>query len=160
MLDKESLKKVSKSFDENEISLVLLKKKEHEDVMDVFSTIAKKSGVMCYITSRKESEIRGKFDEKGIDSSKIGIKKMPKNSQEIKAAAKECATQGVELVFFDNPKVFGLKNRKGEITKIVHNIISQMRILGVKGVFIIFEENMDKELLNDICMFIDKVIEI
>lgn len=64
-----------------------------------------------------------------------------------------------EIIFFDTISTLMVYQDIGTVIKFVHNLITKIRVLGKKLVFLAFKEDSE-ELIKDLNMFVDKVIEL
>lgn len=64
-----------------------------------------------------------------------------------------------------DPKVSVMMLRKATLddinfVKYVHNVISQVRLAGLKGLFLCLKEDLNEEVKEDLKMFVDKLKEV
>jgi len=64
-----------------------------------------------------------------------------------------------------DPKVSVMMLRKAtlddtDFVRYVHNVISQVRLAGLKGLFLCLKEDLNEEVKEDLKMFVDKVKEV
>jgi hypothetical protein len=64
-----------------------------------------------------------------------------------------------------DPKVSVMMLRKATLDdisfiKYVHNVISQVRLAGLKGLFLCLKEDLNEQLMEDLKMFVDELKEV
>ncbi len=66
---------------------------------------------------------------------------------------------GCELVFFDTISLLAVYQEVSTVIKFVHNLITKIRVLNKKAVFLALKEDSET-LIKDLNMFVDKIIEL
>jgi hypothetical protein len=64
-----------------------------------------------------------------------------------------------EIVFLDTVSTLAVYQDAGSVTKFVHNLVTKVRVLNKKAVFLAVKEDSET-LIKDLNMFVDKIVEL
>ncbi|MCK4336166.1 MAG: hypothetical protein KAW40_05595, partial [Candidatus Aenigmarchaeota archaeon] len=85
----------------------------------------------------------------------------PKALTEINIVMKKVLNAGkIDSTIFDSLSTLLVYEGSHAVVRFSHSIISMFRTLGSKGILISLREDMQNELINDLNMFVDKVVEL
>lgn len=152
-----------------------------ERVKEIAKIVSKLSERVCYVTLNKPYKTLLKdFEKSKIDSNKFFFidcvtKKVkneeasgqvvyvssPKALTEINIVMKKVLNAGkIDSTIFDSLSTLLVYEGSHAVVRFSHSIISMFRTLGSKGILISLREDMQNELINDLNMFVDKVVEL
>jgi hypothetical protein len=84
----------------------------------------------------------------------------PKTLVDISVAiSKMIEEKGKVTVLFDSLSSLMVYHDSLTLTKFLHNIITKIRVMNAKIVFMVLKKDTDSELVKDLCMFVDMVID-
>lgn len=147
---------------------------------EIAKIVSKLSERLCYVTLNKPYKTLLKdFKKNRIDSSKFFFvdcvtKKVkeeeakeqvvyvssPKALTEINIVMKKVMSTGkINSTIFDSLSTLLVYEESHAVVRFAHSIISMFRTLGSKGILISLKEDLHSELINDLNMFVDKVVE-
>ncbi len=152
-----------------------------ERMKEIAKIVSKLSERVCYVTLNKPYKTLLKdFEKNRIDSNKFFFvdcvtKKVkdeeaseqvvyvssPKALTEINIVMKKVLNAGkIDSTIFDSLSTLLVYEGSHAVVRFSHSIISMFRTLGSKGILISLREDMQNELINDLNMFVDKVVEL
>ena len=164
-----------KSFDEKyyegDIVIVLFAPEKYNESLKTALDFLKKSNrKICYVSLNKpftNIEGYGKGNLMIIDCVTASVKKpqshenvefvsSPKALTEMSIAIKKAIEKGYDFLFFDSVSTLLLYNDKFTTLKFIHSIISMLRTMNCKGMFVILEDS-DNDFIKDLSMFADNI---
>jgi hypothetical protein len=172
------LDKIEKQLRENEIAIIVMPKTNYsENIMKLIKTISKISNSICYVSANKpEKTLIKMLNENDIDPKKFLIidcisereehkkdksifVKSPTNLTGVNLAIKEAIDLGIDSVFIDAISTFMIYEQGVIVVRFAHNIITKLREIEKKCIFIVMKEDINRALLDDLDMFVDVVCD-
>jgi hypothetical protein len=74
--------------------------------------------------------------------------------------SKAISEQHCDITLFDTLSALLVYENAHQILQFTHNLITKLRILAGRAVFIALEDDLNTELIKDLYMFVDKVIDL
>ncbi|MEM0360704.1 MAG: ATPase domain-containing protein [Candidatus Diapherotrites archaeon] len=174
------------SLEEDQIVLIVVKATDYLKVnLEILSYLVKKKSNECvYVTlNRPYENLVALFEKNGIDPKKfyfidtisattgaktseranVSFIASPHGLTEISISLNKAidALKGEnKFLFFDSISTLLVYNQAGTVTKFAHFLIGKMRTLRLKGIFISLEKETEEHLINQMCQFVDKVINL
>jgi KaiC/GvpD/RAD55 family RecA-like ATPase len=65
-----------------------------------------------------------------------------------------------KFLVFDSPSTLLLYNDAASVFRFLHNITKRLRESKVRGIFLVLEQESDKNSVDQLCLFSDKIINI
>ncbi len=171
-----------KQLQDNGIVLLILPKAEYsENLMTILKIVVKQNKSICYVSANKpEKTITKLFNENDIDRKKFLIIdcitgqvgkeegkegatifiKSPADLTELILAVIGAINFGLEIVFIDSLSTFLVYRNETTVVKFTHNLISKLRSLDKRGIFVILKDDVGTALIGDLGMFVDRVIDV
>ncbi|MBU0456946.1 MAG: ATPase domain-containing protein [Nanoarchaeota archaeon] len=159
-------------------------KKYHETNLKIIKYLTKKESTPgVYVTlNRPFNTVKKQLKEKGVDTSLIifidAITKVagatkktkeclflgsPENLSDISFSMDQAVRSlpaKKKFVFFDSLSTLLIYNKAQTVAKFIHFLASKMRIWKVKGIIISLKKDSDKELIDELTQFCDKVLNL
>jgi len=172
------LDKIEKQLKEKDIAIIVMPKTDYsENIMKLVKIISKISNSICYVSANKpEKTLIKMLNENCIDPKKFLIidcitetaerkkdknifVKSPANLTGVNLAIKEAIDLGVDSIFIDAISTFMIYEQGVVVIKFAHNLITKLRELEKKCIFIVMKEDINRALLDDLDMFVDVVCD-
>ena len=67
---------------------------------------------------------------------------------------------GKKFLFLDSLSTLLIYNAPGSLAKFTHFLMTRVKLLGLNGVFMVVEKEIDEKLLSEIVHFSDRVIRL
>ena len=83
----------------------------------------------------------------------------PRDLTNVSIGVTDAINRGVENIVFDALSTFMIYGEGLVVVRFAHSLISKIRTSERKGVFIVLKDEISRILLDDLCMFIDAVID-
>lgn len=149
------------------VKIVKIVEKQNENICYVSANKPEKSLVEMFISEGIDRKkiliidcIAGEFGkEKGTAGKTISISS-PNNLTKLSLTIGEEIKSNSDIVFFDSLSTFMLYESGLTVIKFAHNLISKIRAVEKRGIFIILKDDASSVLLDDLCLFVDDVVEI
>ncbi len=176
----ENFKNLEKELPHNEIVLVVLPKLEYvEKIMKLLKITIKQNKRLCYVSLNKPK----KTLEKELEKYKINPKNLfiidcvsktaqqviqtkstifissPKHLTELSIAVKKAIDLGADIFLIDSLSTLLIYEKETAVIKFTHYLISKLRATDRKAIFIIIASETSRALFEDLCMFVDAVVE-
>jgi hypothetical protein len=162
----------------NDIILTVIDRKNYSNnISHLIKAVADTNNLFLYISANKpEDLLLENIKKAGVNSSKLLIvdcvakssKPTKKNVIHIGSRSltnlsiisDKSLNKGISTVFFDSLSSLLSDNKSDIVIRFSHDLISKIRAKKKKGVFVILNGEISQALLDDLSMFVDKVIEL
>ncbi|MBS3087933.1 hypothetical protein J4226_05045 [Candidatus Pacearchaeota archaeon] len=149
------------------VKIVKIVEKQNEKICYVSANKPRKSLIETFASEGIDRKrilvvdcIAGEFGEEGGVAGETIFISTPKDLTRLSLVIGEVIKSDSDIVFVDSLSTFMLYNPGLTVVRFVHNLISKIRVLEKRGVFIVLKDDASSDLLNDLCLFVDDVVEI
>lgn len=169
------MKGLEKELKENQIILFLIPAKEYDKKLKEMTNILSRKGRrICYITLRKPAtallQFFGKKNIYFVDATPAAEERKGKNIIPVSSpralselnieTEKTISEKKINILIFDSLSALAIYQTPFLLTKFSHNLITSLRVKGIKGIFVCSKEDEKSNWFKDITMFVDKIISI
>lgn len=163
----------------NTLLLIVSKEEYHEQLLLLIGALAHVSEKMCYVCVNDPYQfVKGTIDKHGLPADKFffidtltrKVGEPPKVDDCEFVSAPNALTEmslaiskglnkhNCNSCFFDTVSSLTIYTDPHSIIQFVHSIITKLKVVMGRAVFIALEDDLDSELVKDLYMFVDKVI--
>jgi len=176
----EDIKKIEEQLTKNNITALVLKSSNYfENLKEIIGILSKNNQNICYVSANKpEKTIQEMIASNNLGKSKFVIVdcvtknipqeekgheatifiQSPKNLTRLSLTIKKLLNQ-MDVIFIESLSTFLLYEGESVVIRFAHDLISKIRDSKRKCVFIILGEEVSKNLISDLGMFVDGVID-
>ena len=84
----------------------------------------------------------------------------PENLTDVSIVISEILKQDIDIIIFDSISTFLIYKESKPIIKFIHNIITKIKVSNKKALFLCIKEEKARDLIENVSMFVDKMIKV
>jgi KaiC/GvpD/RAD55 family RecA-like ATPase len=183
MLDKMAISNFRKLGDSLAVLVIAQAENLEDNTTDIVREVLKKGTSCLYVTiNQPYKRMLQLLEKKGIDTKKVffidcitkesGGRPVendnvyyissPSNLTDLDISIKEGleSIDGEKMLFFDALSTMLIYSKPGPFAKFAHSVMTKMKSMGVRGIFIAVEGEIEEDMLSKIEQFSDSTINI